>query len=247
MTTDAPLYASPLFQRIAGGTWRPGGLTLTRHALELCALEPGSEVLDIGCGQGASLSLLRDLGFKGTGLDKEYSLTEPFPFVQADAQQPPFLDASFDAVLCECVLSLLPDAEQALRRFAAVLRQKGRLILTDLYIRQPLSQTPAAHDGASCLAGARSRDTLEHLLRKSGFHLLTFEDHTASLKDLAARLLWYGDEPLLNALHGRNDTVTSHACATSSCRCLGSGGIRYGYGLWIATPSTHACSCNVSP
>ena len=39
------LYASSVFQSIAGGAWRPGGTALTRHGLELCALAPGSTVL----------------------------------------------------------------------------------------------------------------------------------------------------------------------------------------------------------
>ena len=123
----SPLYASALFQRIAGGTWRPGGTELTRHGLDLCAFAQGSKILDVGCGQGASLAVLRNRGLNGTGLDKECSLVEPFPFVRADAQDPPFADGSFDGILCECVLSLLPDAERALRRFAAVLRPGGKL------------------------------------------------------------------------------------------------------------------------
>ena len=188
---DTPLYASAAFQSIAGGTWRPGGTALTRHALELCAFAPGSDVLDIGCGKGASLALARELGLNGTGLDRENSLAEPFPFVQADAQNPPFPDASFDGILCECVLSLLPDAGQALHRFAEILRPNGRLLLSDLFLRGatgPAERTP----GFSCLAGARTRQETEYLLAENGFTLLHFEDHTASLKELAARLPAFG-------------------------------------------------------
>lgn len=233
MSTEAsPLYASALFQRIAGGTWRPGGTALTRHALELCGFAPGAEILDIGCGQGASLALLHELGLNGTGLDRTCSLDGPFPFVQADAQDPPFPDASFDGILCECVLSLLPDAARALRRFASVLRPGGRLLLSDLYVRsapEPYAGTPP---GTSCLAGARPRQELELLLAENGFSLLVFEDHSTSLKELAAKLLWYGDESLRTSLH---ETHGIPGAARCSCG-IHPDGIRYGYGLWIASP-----------
>ena len=243
MSAADQLYASPLFQQIAGGTWRPGGLALTRHALELCAFPPRSEILDIGCGQGASLALLRELGMNGTGLDNTCSLTEDFPFVRADAQDPPFPDASFDGILCECVLSLLPDAEQALRRFVSILRPKGKLLLSDLYLRQETTILPdKAWIGSSCLAGARTRQGLERLLQKSGFDLLHTEDHTACLKELAARLLWYGDASLKNLLHRKNDAAEALRGPAGSCACgaVRSGGLRYGYGLWIATPSSRS-------
>ncbi len=230
---DTPLYASAAFQSIAGGTWRPGGTALTRHALELCAFAPGSDVLDIGCGKGASLALARELGLNGTGLDRENSLAEPFPFVQADAQNPPFPDASFDGILCECVLSLLPDAGQALHRFAEILRPNGRLLLSDLFLRGAAG--PAEHTpGFSCLAGARTRQETEYLLAENGFTLIHFEDHTASLKEMAARLLWYGDESLCNLLRGGRPSgdASSGSCV---CASLRPGRPNYGYGLWIAS------------
>lgn len=236
--TQAPLYASALFQRIAGETWRPGGTALTRHALELCSFTPGSDILDIGCGQGASLALVRSLGLNGTGLDKERAITEDFPFVLADAQDPPFPEKSFDGILCECVLSLLPDAGLALRRFARILRTEGRLVLSDLYVRTSSGSAVTGQNGSSCLAGARTRQDLEELLEESGLALLHFEDHTAGLKELAARLLWYGDESLCSLLRGQTGTKDD-ASILGSCTCgsLRPGGTRYGYGLWIASPA----------
>lgn len=238
--TSVPLYASQAFQRIAGDTWRPGGTALTLHALELCAFAPGSDILDVGCGQGASLALLRSLDLNGTGLDRERTLEEDFPFVQADAENPPFPDASFDGILCECVLSLLPDAGAALERFARILRPEGRLVLSDLYVRSESSTAAGPPPGSSCLAGARTRQELEALLEQSGLALLHFENHTASLKELAARLLWYGDESLCTLLRGKSDAKGDKRL-TGSCACdsLRPGRARYGYGLWIAAPASH--------
>ena len=237
----SPLYASALFQRIAGGTWRPGGTELTRHGLDLCAFAQGSKILDVGCGQGASLAVLRNRGLNGTGLDKECSLVEPFPFVRADAQDPPFADGSFDGILCECVLSLLPDAERALRRFAAVLRPGGKLLLSDLYVRSAPHVSPSFSPGSSCLAGARPRRDLEDMLARCGFTVLHAEDHTVRLKEMAARLLWYGDEELRRMV--RNDRGCDLTGTDAHCGCVafGGGGTRFGYGLWVAAPKDSEC------
>lgn len=232
----SPLYASALFQRIAGGTWRPGGTELTRHGLDLCAFAPGSKILDVGCGQGASLAVLRNRGLNGTGLDKECSLVEPFPFVRADAQDPPFPDGSFDGILCECVLSLLPDAERALRRFAAVLRPGGKLLLSDLYVRSAPHVSPSFSPGSSCLAGARPRRDLEDMLARCGFTVLHAEDHTVRLKEMAARLLWYGDEELRRMVRNDRGCDLTGTDAHCGCSAFGGGGTRFGYGLWVAAP-----------
>ena len=235
--TNLPLYASDSFRRIAGETWRPGGTALTRHALELCRFAPGADILDIGCGQGASLELVRALGLHGTGLDRERALTKDFPFVQADAGDPPFPPASFDGILCECVLSLLPDAALALRRFAGILRPDGKLVLSDLYVRSSSVPSGTMTHGSSCLAGARTRQELEALLEQSGLVLLRFEDHTSSLKELAARLLWYGDESLCSLLRGKAPGKdTGRVSGDCACGSLRPGGTRMGYGLWIAAP-----------
>ncbi len=236
--TVPPLYASALFQRIAGGTWRPGGTELTRHGLDLCAFAPGAEILDVGCGQGASLAVLRERGLNGIGLDRECALAEPFPFVQADAQDPPFPDGSFDGILCECVLSLLPNTAQALCRFAALLRPEGRLLLSDLYVRSAPDRFAGQDHGSSCLAGARPKQELEKLLIESGFTLLHFEDHTARLKELAARLIWYGDDELRRRMDDGDTPGATFPGTAGTCSCMARpGGTRFGYGLWIATPT----------
>ena len=210
------LYASSVFQSIAGGAWRPGGTALTRHGLELCALAPGSTVLDVGCGSGASLALAREIGLNGTGLDRECSLTEPFPFVQADAQNPPFPDASFDAILCECVLSAparrVAGAASLCRNSEAGAESCCFPIFSCAAASLPQRLRPAH----PALRAARTRQETERLLTEHGFVLLHFEDHTASLKELAARLLWYGDESVCGFLRGGR---SAEAGASRDCAC----------------------------
>ncbi len=226
-----PLYRRAAFQRVAGSAWRPGGPELTRHALALAALPAAARVLDVGCGAGASLDEVRAAGLRGVGLDAVCALPRlpaaHAPFVLGDGGHLPFRTAVFDAVLCECVLSLLADPAAAVRGVARVLRPKGYLLLTDMYVRGlrggPADSGLTRQAGASCLAGAMPRAAVDAVLAQAGLRLHLFEDHSARLKELAARLIWYGGAEL-----GAQDVLG----AGTACGCGSS--VRYGYGLWIA-------------
>lgn len=157
-TSDAPLWAQPGFRQIAGDTWRPGGTRLTRHGLGLCGFARGARVLDVGCGAGATLAILRDCGCYAVGLDSSMTgnMTSgimngmagppapgtstghgvgPSPRICADAAQMPFASASFDGIVMECALSLMARPGDVLQQCARILRGGGRLLLTDLFAR----------------------------------------------------------------------------------------------------------------
>ena len=233
-----PLWEQEDFQRVAGEVWRPGGPELTRRALELaarhCGLAPGARLLDLGCGPGASLELLAGLGYRPLGLDrhahaawgKRAAGAARIPaviFLRADAARPPLADNSVDAVLCECVLSLLPDPLDALRGCRRILRPGGALLLSDLFRHGDMLEEGGASLAPpefGCLAGARSRAFWEGLLVRAGFVPRCFEDHSRALVEMAARLLWYGADAAPEWLRG-------------GCACGGRRGA-VGYGLWIA-------------
>jgi len=166
---------------------------------------------------GETLRLMLGRGLDAVGLDHERHAPEALPVVEGDACDPPFEDASFDGVVCECVLSLLPSPAKALAAFRRILKPEGRLLLSDLYLPEGGgSSGPARPAPPSCLDGAMSREKTEACLAGAGFRTLVFEDHPEALKELAARLIWYGGISLRDA-----------------CPAAGGSG-RPGYGLWIA-------------
>lgn len=224
------------FQRAAGDVWRPGGLEVTRRGLELCAarcsLKRGALALDLGCGRGASLNLLNAEGYRALGLDRNaqsawLTLTPGVGALQADARRLPLAANSLDAVLCECVLSLLGDPFAVLRACRRALQPGGALLVSDLFLRAPGGNGPpgtvslCSEARSSCADGARAREEWESLLARAGFFLHYFEDHSRALAELAARLIWYGaaDAPAMDGL-------------AAHCACRG--GRALGYGLWIA-------------
>ncbi|MDR0446570.1 MAG: methyltransferase domain-containing protein [Oscillospiraceae bacterium] len=104
---------------LAAASRHPGGLPLTQRAVRLSGLPPGARILDIGCGDGASVRLLRQLGFDAVGIDER-------------AEGLPYASGEFDCVLMECVLSVLDDPEAALREARRVLTPRGTFILSDV-------------------------------------------------------------------------------------------------------------------
>jgi SAM-dependent methyltransferase len=134
-----------------------------------------------------------------------------------------------DALVCECVLSLLPSPRAALEEWRRVLQPGGALLLTEFYIRDGTAgfgtgRPEPAPRAASCLDGARPAAEWNALLAQAGFLLRTFEDHSATLAEIAARLVWYG-RPDLPDVFG-----IPRAGGTCPARC--------GYGLWIAQKET---------
>jgi|WetSurMetagenome_2_1015567.scaffolds.fasta_scaffold289264_2 arsenite methyltransferase len=192
------LYEHPTLLEVTGATIRPGGLELTRHAMTYCRLPPGATVVDVGCGTGATVQCLRrEFSLNAFGVDRSgrwVDRRDPWaPLVQGDAACLPFRDGSVAAVTCECVLSLLPDRDAAWREFRRVLSNQGLAVVADIYVREEKNSMLGGQmvgSVASCIEGTESREVFESRLRCNGFALLTWEDHSRALKQLAAELVF---------------------------------------------------------
>ena len=101
-----------------------------------------------------------------------------------------------DAVFCECSLSLFKDPKKALGEAYRVLKKKGLLIISDMYVRNPgLTFDPGSIDPKSCICGAKPASVQIQMLINTGFDLLLWEDHSQYLAQLTAKLIW-ADFPL---------------------------------------------------
>jgi len=214
-------------REVTGTTIRPGGLALTDRAVGFCSLAAGARILDVGCGAGASVEhLVSRYGFAASGVDTSRKLiaegvtrNPSLLLAQAAAEALPFPAESQDAILCECVLSLVEEPFQALAEFRRVLRPGGHLMLSDMYDRSPKAEALAPEVASDRpLSGAAGREQLEGWVLEAGFTILLWEDHTMLLKELAASLvLAHG------SLHG--------ICCTPA-------GVRPGYYLLVARKTT---------
>jgi ubiquinone/menaquinone biosynthesis C-methylase UbiE len=134
----------PVLGRMFKGVVGPGMADEHRIARLLLALSPGDGVLDVACGTGNfSRDFARSVGAAGlvVGIDvSETMLTRGVEdtrkaglsntaYVRGDAQELPFLDASFDAVCCFAALHLFADPMRALDRMTEVLTPGGRIAI----------------------------------------------------------------------------------------------------------------------
>jgi SAM-dependent methyltransferase len=173
-----------------GASLHPGGLGLTARALDACAFASGARILDIGCGEGATVRHLRSLGFEAVGLDLPAKLPEArcagAPLLGGDAAELPVASATFDGVFLECTLSLVSDLDQALAECARVLVPGGRLVVSDLYAR---SSAPAPEPPGT-LPRFVTMDRLFVALGKHAFRVDAWHDCSAELVAyVAGRLL----------------------------------------------------------
>lgn len=204
----ARLYETELVSRLLGESFHPGGLVLTERLGELLELGPGRRVLDAASGTGASaIALARRFGCEVIGVDLSpqnvarasaealrLDVADLVRFEVADAERLPLIDASVDAVICECAFCTFPAKGQAAAEFARVLRSGGRVGLSD--ITREGNQPDELADllaWVACLADATTAQGYAEWLERAGFVEVAVEPHDEALatlvRDIGTRLL----------------------------------------------------------
>jgi SAM-dependent methyltransferase len=120
--------------------WLPATARYQRWIAEL--LQPGSRILDLGCGRGGIVERLRDQG-RWVGIDPDLlSLTEHrVPDLArgcADSTALPFASNAFDLVAASWVLEHLPSPLPVFREIARVLRPHGAFVFLTPNAEHPI-------------------------------------------------------------------------------------------------------------
>jgi arsenite methyltransferase len=117
-------------------------------------LSPGERVLDLGSGAGTdSLIAAQMVGEQGhvTGVDMTPEMLAKaqvaaadmralnVDFVEAEAEHLPVRDASFEVVISNGVIDLIPDKDAVFSELYRVLTAGGRLQIADVTIQNPVS------------------------------------------------------------------------------------------------------------
>lgn len=124
------------------------------NPFSLGRLEPGERVLDLGCGAGTdSLVAVLMVGPEGsvTGIDMTPEMlakaragaeelgVQNVTLVEGEAERLPFPDASFEVVISNGVIDLIPDKDAVFGEIHRVLVPGGRIQIADVTIQQPVS------------------------------------------------------------------------------------------------------------
>jgi arsenite methyltransferase len=121
---------------------------------QLGRLAAGERVLDLGSGAGTdSLVAAQMVGEQGrvTGIDMTPAMlakaraaaaemgASNVEFVESEAERLPFPDGSFDVVVSNGVIDLIPDKDAVFSELFRVLTPSGRMQIADVTIQNPVS------------------------------------------------------------------------------------------------------------
>ena len=153
---------------------------------EYAGLKPGHKVLDLGSGAGNDCFVARAIvGETGwvTGLDFSEEMLEKarknllktgftnMEFVAGDIEDMPLKRDTFDVVLSNCVINLVPDKHKAFAETIRVLRPGGHFCFSDVVIRGKLPDALRADAElyAGCVSGAMEINEYLEAIRQAGF------------------------------------------------------------------------------
>jgi ubiquinone/menaquinone biosynthesis C-methylase UbiE len=173
------------------------------NPVALASLKEGEIVLDLGSGAGFDcflaagqvgntgkvigvdmtpdmLSKARDNAVKGGFQNVEFRLGE--------IEHLPVPDSHVDAIISNCVINLSPEKEQVFREAFRVLKDGGRLMVSDIVLLRELPgavrESIAAYVG--CVAGAVLKDQYLEGMRSAGFEKVEVISEEVFPMDLVA-------------------------------------------------------------
>lgn len=154
----------------------------TEHA----GIKQGDSVLDLGSGAGndcfVAHALVGETG-KVTGLDFTDEMVEKarsnnrklgfknVDFIKGDIENMPVRDESYDVVISNCVLNLVPDKQKAFSEIFRILKKNGHFCVSDIVLEGslPLKLQEAAELYAGCVSGAMQKTEYLNVIKSAGF------------------------------------------------------------------------------
>lgn len=145
-------YPAALLARVPEGSAE--SFAGVANPFSLGDLRPGGHVLDLGCGAGTdTLVAAQMVGPEGhvTGIDmtpemlvkaraSAAEMDVSADFVEGEIESLPFGEMSFDVVISNGVIDLVPDKDAVFSEMYRVLRPGGRIQIADVTIQRPVSE-----------------------------------------------------------------------------------------------------------
>ena len=159
------------------------------------AIKEGDVVLDLGSGAGFDSFLAsKKVGEKGKviGVDmteemiakarilaREYGYSN-VAFRLGDIEKLPVEDKSVDVVISNCVINLAPDKSKVFKEAYRVLKNSGRMYVSDIVLLEELSEEQKNDDAllCGCVAGALLKQDYLQKMEQAGFDVKILAEDT---------------------------------------------------------------------
>lgn len=156
------------------------------NPLAIDTLSPGETVLDLGSGGGIDCFLAaKKVGDRGRviGVDMTAEMIDlarenarkmkaaNVEFRLGEIEHLPVADKSVDVIISNCVINLSPDKRQTFAEAYRVLKPGGRLMVSDIVLKEPLPKQvlESVESYVGCVAGASLLDDYLGAARGAGF------------------------------------------------------------------------------
>ena len=149
-------------------------------------IKEGEVVLDLGSGAGfdcfiaakkvgksgrvIGVDMTKEMIKKAKALAKKHGYTN-VEFKLGDIEKLPVENESVDVIISNCVINLAPDKLRVFKDAYRVLREGGRMYISDIVLLKELSESQKNDEGllSGCVAGALLRDDYLEKIEKAGF------------------------------------------------------------------------------
>jgi SAM-dependent methyltransferase len=152
------------------------------------SIKEGDTVLDLGCGAGMDCFLAaKRVGENGKaiGVDMTEEMIKKaklnakkngiknIEFVVAEIENLPLKSNSIDVIITNCVVNLTSDKIKTFKEAYRVLKNGGRMYLSDIVLLKELSEEERKDDDllAGCVAGALLKDDYLEKIKAAGFEV----------------------------------------------------------------------------
>ncbi len=156
------------------------------NPVALASLKEGETVLDLGSGAGFDCFLAaKRVGDKGKviGVDMTPEMVKKakqnaekgnygnVEFKLGEIENLPVEDNSVDVIISNCVINLSPDKQKVFKEAFRVLKQNGRLMVSDLVLSKELPDAvrKSVEAYVGCISGAVLKDNYLKIIKEAGF------------------------------------------------------------------------------
>jgi SAM-dependent methyltransferase len=162
-------------------------------------IKEGDIVLDLGSGAGIDAILAaQKVGEKGKviGVDMTEEMIEKakgnakkqsiknVEFLLGEIENLPLSDNSVDTIITNCVINLTPDKAKTFSEAYRVLKQGGRIYLSDIVLLKELTEEQRNNKEliSGCVAGALLKDDYLNKIKQAGFSVKVLYENTGISK-----------------------------------------------------------------